>query len=202
MASCAAGAICSCDNCFWSIKDACPLTPLSNTCSNTWCSTQNVLCVGEINADQRLCLTAEPLYYTLFPQQYSFIYGLLLCLSKDFYSKFRNRVKNVKAGGGSGPWRKNQYIILHICQWTIEVLQVNIFLQVLHSSSSFSYTMFPYVFYQFDVSTAGSLTHQDSYAFSYIQRQLCSDATCFNWYSCWLLRANQCLLFVFLSGCL
>lgn len=33
--------------------------------------------------------------------------------------------------------------------------------------------MFPYTFYKIDVSTVESLTHQDSYTFLYIQRQLC-----------------------------
>lgn len=35
-------------------------------------------------------LTSESLYYLL-PQQLPSIYGLLFCLSKDFYSKFRTR---------------------------------------------------------------------------------------------------------------
>lgn len=114
------------------------------------------------------------------------------------------RVKNVKAGGGGRPWRKNQYIILPIFQWTIEVFQVNIFQQVLHLlSGSFIYTVFPYVFYENNMwGTAESLTnHQDSCAFCYLQGQLFSDGIHFDWYSCSLL-ANQCWLFVLLSGCL
>ena len=145
----APGVRCSCDNCFQCIKDAWPLTP-----PPTYAITHGVTCRMLLMSKRSqewfklefVCWTSVLCFVSSAVHFY-----LLLVTSASIRPEWRllwqvwdQRVKNVKAGGGDRPWRKNQYIILHICQWTTEVFHVNIFQQVLHLLfSSFIYTMFP-----------------------------------------------------------